>query len=247
MKNEDSKTDFSEVMESVRERVKSLPVRTVEQERAEFEKFRQYRWSSFYSQVKNLPANCHEIKLSDLDFEKSPSLQHLKVWDIDDKFGFVFHGAVGTGKTHAMIAMMNRIVLELVETEVDPCQAVQFWPLPRYIEALKREMNHADSEKRIADSAARVPFLFIDDLGAENVTDWAGEQIMALLDARVRFHKATFISTNGSAKSLADALGLRVSSRMKELGVFIEVMGDDRRNDAYRRNVEILKRRRDSV
>lgn len=81
--------------------------------------------------------------------------------------------------------------------------------------------------------AGRVPLLALDDLGAERPTDWAVEQLSALIDARTAAGLPTVVTSNYRIGGLRDLwggmAGKRVASRLAGACEPVEVAGPDRR------------------
>ena len=97
-------------------------------------------------------------------------------------------GTPGNGKSHLAIAAMNRFGM----------QRSMFWKVPDYLAWLRRMVY---DEGRLIDDILR-PYreqdflLVLDDLGAENTTDWASEQLYRVLDSRCDEELPTIITTN---------------------------------------------------
>lgn len=134
----------------------------------------------------------------------------------DDKsYTLTFHGPPGTGKTHLAVA----IGLYLLSTET----TVKFWPVPSLLERLRRGYDD-QSYYKVYDNAKDAETLILDDWGMHKSTEWADEQLDALIDFRLRYQRQTIITTNLSFKDLQP----RVRSRLSE-GVTVSMTGDDYR------------------
>ena len=72
--------------------------------------------------------------------------------------------------------------------------------------------------------------LHIDDLGAENRTEWVLEQLYSIVNARYEAERAIVATTNLMPDELAEHLGARTVSRLVEIcGDPIPLYGCDRR------------------
>lgn len=164
----------------------------------------------------------------------------VKVWTPADDFGFFLMGPAGSGKTHLMLAILNRIVDE--DTEVFlRYRSVLWMPVSMMLDQIRAEMaDNSDSLKR---SILSCKYLFLDDIGVENSTDWVREQMFQILDHRLNMRLRTFISTNLKLEELKTRMHERILSRIKELAVILQIDCRDRRNDIMKSRMEVLKRR----
>lgn len=101
-------------------------------------------------------------------------------------------GGVGNGKTHLATAALLRW-FERWGTGV-------FWKVPDFLDWLRRTAFGGQGSPELDDLLRPYredPHLVVfDDLGAENRTDWAAEQLYRVLDARYEGRLPTIITTN---------------------------------------------------
>ncbi len=80
------------------------------------------------------------------------------------------------------------------------------------------------------DRLAAVDLLHIDDLGAENTTDWVLEQLYSIVNTRYEDERAMVVTTNLSYEKLLEQLGERTVSRLVAIcGDILPLYGEDRR------------------
>ena len=80
------------------------------------------------------------------------------------------------------------------------------------------------------DRLAAVDLLHIDDLGAESPSAWVLEQLYAIVNARYEDERAILVTTNlGDPDELADQIGHRTVSRLKEMCELLPLHGRDQR------------------
>jgi DNA replication protein DnaC len=143
---------------------------------------------------------------------------------IDGGGSLVLAGDVGTGKTHLAAAVVVNAKLS--------GRSALFWSVPSLLAAL-RSFGADGKYKRTLSAACRCDVLVLDDLGVENVTDWAGEQLYIIVNERYANSRQTIITTNiADPDSLVRHLGkngLPVVSRLFGMGKWVEVRGDDYR------------------
>jgi len=129
-------------------------------------------------------------------------------------------GPVGTGKTHMAYAIGNR----LIETGL----AAEAWVVVDMLEKL-RPGGEPGLGQRLRDT----DLLILDDLGAGKASEWAVEQMTALIDARIRERRRTIITTNVPEPELEAAWGGRCMDRLRYRREVIVFRGESRRTAAW--------------
>ncbi len=136
---------------------------------------------------------------------------------------FMF-GAVGTGKTYAMAALLRHYVYEGFE-----CQRINF---DDFCVEVRSTMSPAakKTEWELIKPLKEVDKLFIDDLGlrSKQETDFAYVTLYSILNKRQERRLPTFISSNKNIEKLGQQFDARIASRLK-LAEVIEMTGQDRR------------------
>lgn len=155
--------------------------------------------------------------------------------DKKDK-GLYLYGNFGSGKTYIIAALLNELAKKDVKSAI-----IYF---PEYLRDLKTSFNKDDfdlSFKEKYNYIKKVPVLLIDDIGAENLTLWARDEILGtLLQYRMEENLSTFFTSNLSLKELETHLSLtggkvdvvkarRIIERIKYLTNEIKLVGLDRR------------------
>jgi DNA replication protein DnaC len=142
--------------------------------------------------------------------------------NLDRGSGLWLHGDVGTGKT--TLAML------VSKAALDAGRTVAIYSLPRLLSLLRESMNSEAGLVDFLDRLADVDLLHIDDLGAENRTEWVLEQLYSIVNARYEAERAIVATTNLMPDALAEHLGPRTVSRLSEIcGTLIPLYGCDRR------------------
>lgn len=172
------------------------------------------------------------------------------VYDIYEKASDHPAGSPKSGETVKEIRH-NRCAAERNETETEPC-----------VQKRCTENEHTDNEpcaeipytenahtekqpymgNRHALSA--YPLLIIDDLGIERNTEYAKEQVYAVIDERYKAGLPLIVTTNMTIdqihrpNNLADA---RIMSRILEMCTPVQIGGKDRREETGRNKQETVK------
>lgn len=107
-------------------------------------------------------------------------------------------GQSGCGKTHLAKAAVN--VLR------NTGRQAQCWPMSKIASMLR------DGEYGLTDHLCEVRFLALDDLGAEQMSEFVRAQLYQVLNARLG--KWTLITSNLSVHEIGDSIDIRIASRI---------------------------------
>lgn len=144
--------------------------------------------------------------------------------NLDAGRGLWIQGDVGTGKT--TLAML------VSKAALDAGRSVAIYSLPRLLNLLREAMDSDEGKLDFLDRLTAVDLLHIDDLGAENRTDWVLEQLYSIVNARYEAERAIVATTNLMPDELSERLGSRTVSRLVEIcGDLIPLYGGDKRRE----------------
>jgi DNA replication protein DnaC len=144
--------------------------------------------------------------------------------NLDCGRGLWIQGDVGTGKT--TLAML------VSKAALDAGRSVAIYSLPRLLNLLREAMDSEQGKLDFLDRLTAVDLLHLDDLGAENCTDWVLEQLYSIVNARYEAERAIVATTNLMPDELAERLGARTVSRLVEIcGDLIPLFGADKRRE----------------
>ncbi|MHB1467915.1 MAG: ATP-binding protein [Solirubrobacteraceae bacterium] len=136
--------------------------------------------------------------------------------------GLWIEGEVGTGKTRLAMLVSKR-ALELGYT-------VAIYSLPRLLSVMRQSIEKEEGSLGFIDRLCSVDLLHIDDLGAENQTEWVLEQLYSVINSRYEDERALVVTTNLNPEELRAQIGKRTVSRLREMcGDPLPFYGDDRR------------------
>jgi DNA replication protein DnaC len=144
--------------------------------------------------------------------------------NLDSGRGLWLWGDVGTGKT--TLAML------VSKAAIDAGRSVAIYSLPRLLNLLRESLESPGGLIDLLDRLGAVDLLHIDDLGAENQTDWVLEQLYSIVNARYEAQRSIVATTNLPPDELGEHLGERTVSRLVEIcGDPITLAGEDRRRE----------------
>jgi DNA replication protein DnaC len=129
--------------------------------------------------------------------------------NLDDGKGIWLSGNSGTGKT-TLAMLVSRTALEAG-------RSVAIYSLPKLLSRIRRTFDAETGEQsysELFERLATVDLLHIDDLGAENRTEWVLEQLYALINERYEAKRSLVVTTNLDEDELERQIGERVVSRL---------------------------------
>lgn len=146
--------------------------------------------------------------------------------------GLYLHGSFGSGKTYLICAMLNELAKKGVSITI-----VYY---PELLRSLKEAFS-SDFSNRI-DKLKKCDILFLDDVGAEAVTNWSRDEILGtILQYRMDSSLPTFFTSNLNIEELEGHLSdtkngvdkvkaRRIIERIKFLTEDMELVSKNRRN-----------------
>lgn len=132
--------------------------------------------------------------------------------------GVFIYGAVGKGKTFlSSIIVIERAFLG---------KPSRFYTVTDMLDKLRNFDNNVERLEHLT-RIKTCPCLVIDDLGAENVTDWVSATLFEILDARYKANLMTVINSNLAigdlTKRYSGLHGDRIVRRIKELCTLTDI------------------------
>ena len=189
--------------------------------------------------VFDIPKEIKNAKMKDIYLDDSGRkdvitylTKFIKNFDVNKKIkGLYLNGNFGYGKTYLVSAAFNELSKKGIKS------AIIYWP--EFLRNLKSSFD--DDFKEKFEYIKKIPLLLIDDIGAENVTNWSRDEILGtILQYRMEEGLTTFFTSNLNYEELESALSItkgktdslkatRIMERIKNLTINMSVIGENRR------------------
>jgi len=138
--------------------------------------------------------------------------------------GVIFYGSTGVGKTHLAAAILNNRII----TGGTGIYAT----MPELMDDLRSAMRNNTIEQA-RQAIVETDLLFLDDIGAENPSEFVVEELFKIVNGRMLRQKQIIGTTNLSPESFMERYagvgGARIVSRLHESCDWVEMFGRDRR------------------
>ena len=147
--------------------------------------------------------------------------------------GLLLYGTVGTGKTFISACIANALI-----EKGHPCLVTNFARLTNTISGM------FEGKQEYIDGLDKFDLIVIDDLASERDTEFMGEIVQNIIDARYRTGKPLIVTTNLTSDDLKHPTEIRkqrIYSRLFEMCVPVEVKGKDRRKEKLKQDYKSME------
>ena len=153
-------------------------------------------------------------------------------WMLADGRGVFLYGEKGTGKTKLAAIIANE--------RAGTGKPVLFASVPDLMADIRASFASGGTSERVQ-AVKATPFLVLDDLGAEKMTEWVGEQLFCIVNHRYNEQLPTVVTSNYSPTQIIrhmatvdrggnvidDMQGQRIMSRIYGMCERVEIRGAD--------------------
>jgi len=176
-----------------------------------------------YDFTKIIPPRYHKVSYEN---DIRDEIKEIIKGQIQKRDGLYIQGAAGTGKTYLVCALAKYMLENGYE--------VRFFNtgdmLEKIREEFKNEIPREEDEKGLFREIMDFQgILFLDDIGAEKVSDWVRERIYLIINKRYENLLPTIFTSNIDLEILSSRLDDRVASRIREMTEIIILTGQDKR------------------
>lgn len=147
--------------------------------------------------------------------------KYVEIFSHREPRNLIFWGSYGSGKSHLAVSMLKGII--------NKGRSCIFVSVPKLLQAFRNtyQRDSEISEGQLLEALEKVDCLVLDDIGAENSTDWATDKLFNIVDSRQG--KSTIFTTNLDMNQLEKKAGPRNFSRIMMNANVQKVFGPDYR------------------
>ena len=138
--------------------------------------------------------------------------------------GLFLIGGVGTGKTYSVATFAKFVI--------DRGNDALIKNVASFLTELKEKMVNNKDKKSYYEHLSDITHsavLILDDIGVEKASDWVKEILYFIVNERYENGAITCFTSNYPLSELAERIGPRIVSRIRETCEVIELGGEDRR------------------
>ncbi|TAK64454.1 MAG: hypothetical protein EPO24_03290 [Bacteroidetes bacterium] len=181
------------------------------------------------------------------DYEDNENVVSSLKKAIEENKSIFLSGGCGSGKTHLAIGLIYYWLEKFLVLRTEPSymeeseRIVPDWNktggVPKFVVSPELFMQlkstfgerSEESESTIIEKYSRAPLLVLDDIGSEKVTDWSRMDLYILINKRYNAMLPTIVTSNYGRSWISENIDDRLSSRLSEMGLVINLKSTDRR------------------
>ena len=151
-----------------------------------------------------------------------------------ENLGLLLWGDVGTGKSFVAACIANALLEQGI-----PVLMTNFSKILNQMGAM-----YSEERFRYIASFSNYSLLILDDLGIERSTEYALEQVYAVIDERYKSGLPVIITTNlkiAEIRNPQDVAYARIYSRILEMCTPVRISGEDRRKSIGKEKQQVVK------
>lgn len=134
--------------------------------------------------------------------------------------GLYLYGPCGTGKTHLLSAIAQKLITERG-------LKARLYSTAELLLQLKATFDSKETESGFIEDLNESQLLILDDLGSERFSEWAMQIFYLIINRRYENLQPTLFSSNLSLEELAKNFNDRIASRIVGMCEIIKIVGKD--------------------
>lgn len=199
---------------------------------------RKYKMDSLYSaalmsdsQKQHLTLRVDEDGTDLVQFKQLAGIERDIVRFISEGKNLYIHSAnCGNGKSSWSLRLVEAYFNKIWARSDGSCKAL-FISVPRFLLALKDNISSKSSYiEYIKDNVLDADLVVFDDLGNKLGSEFELSHLLNIIDNRIAQGKSNIYTSNLNRQQLYTALGERLTSRVANMSIDIELFGSDKRN-----------------
>lgn len=135
----------------------------------------------------------------------------------------------GNGKSSWSIRLVEAYFNKIWARSEPKCRAL-FISVPRFLLAMKENITAKNEYfNYIRDNVFEADLVVWDDLGSKQGSEFELSQLLSIIDNRLTMGKSNVYTSNLNRQQMYSALGERITSRVANMSIDIELRGADKR------------------
>ncbi len=183
----------------------------------------------------NIPKNRQRpyvLTPDDCDYEAFCELADIKKNILDfvkeGKNLYLYSNTTGNGKTSWAIKLMLKYFDSIWAGNGFRCRGI-FIHTPTFLTKLKQFDTIDEEFERIKNVLTTVDLVIWDDIASTDMSSYDHSQLLTYIDQRMLAEKSNIFTGNRNGQNIEKAIGLRLSSRVWNSSIQIELRGLDKR------------------
>ena len=198
---------------------------------------RKYKMDSLYSAALMTESQKQHIALrvdadgTDLEqFKQLAGIEQNISKFIEEGKNLYLHSAVpGNGKSSWALRLTEAYFNKIWARSEAKCR-VLFISVPRFLLAIKENItNKSTYVEYIRENVLEADLVIWDDIAAKMGSEFELTHLLSIIDNRLAFGKSNIYTSNLNRQQLYTALGERLTSRIANMSIDIELFGSDKR------------------
>ena len=199
---------------------------------------RKYKMDSLYSAALLTESQKQHIALrvdadgTDLaQFKQLAELEQNISKFVEEGKNLYLHSAIpGNGKSSWALRLIEAYFNKIWARSEAKCR-VLFISVPRFLLAIKDNItNKSTYVEYIKENVLEADLVIWDDLAAKVGSEFELSHLLSIIDNRLALGKSNIYTSNLNRQQLYTALGERLTSRVANMSIDIELFGSDKRN-----------------
>ena len=199
---------------------------------------RKYKMDSLYSAALMSESQKQHITLrvdedgTDLEqFKQLAEIERNIITFVNEGKNLYLHSSnAGNGKSSWSIRLIEAYFNKIWARSDGSCKAL-FISVPRFLLALKDNISNKSSYiEYIKDNVLNADLVVFDDIATKMGSEFELSHLLSIIDNRIALGKSNIYTSNLNRQQLYNALGERLTSRVANMSIDIELFGSDKRN-----------------
>ena len=199
---------------------------------------RKYKMDSLYSAALMSESQKQHITLrvdedgTDLEqFKQLAEIERNILTFVNEGKNLYLHSSnAGNGKSSWSIRLIEAYFNKIWARSDGSCKAL-FISVPRFLLALKDNISNKSSYiEYIKENVLEADLVVFDDIATKASSEFEASHLLSIIDNRIALGKSNIYTSNLNRQQLYTALGERLTSRVANMSIDIELFGSDKRN-----------------